>query len=158
MTDRPCRFSILRAAACGVAFAALAACATERGAPDPSTETEERRPVLLTTADGLVIEDVRVGEGDPCPPGATVVVRYTGTLPDGTVFDSTDSRGRAMTFELPRLIRGWQQGVPGMRPGGVRKLTIPYALAYGEQGRPPRIPPRADLMFEIELISFEPAR
>lgn len=156
MTHRNHAVSLARAVLLGAVVALLGACASDQRAAAP--DADDPQPVLLTTADGLTIEDVRVGEGEPCPPGATVTVLYTGTLADGTVFDSTDARARAMTFELSRLIRGWQIGVPGMRPGGVRKLTIPYALAYGEAGRPPRIPPRADLMFEIELISFEPAR
>ncbi|TVQ64384.1 MAG: FKBP-type peptidyl-prolyl cis-trans isomerase [Phycisphaerales bacterium] len=137
------------------AAAGAASNGVQNGAQHEARHAPEA-PTSRTTEDGLVIEDVRVGTGAVCPPGATVTVFYSGALADGTVFDSTDARGRPMTFELARLIRGWQEGVPGMRIGGVRRLTIPYPLAYGEQGRPPRIPARAELTFEIELIDFEP--
>ncbi len=100
----------------------------------------------------LIIEDVQVGEGTECPSGATVQVHYTGTLMDGTKFDSSKDRGEPITFPLNNLIQGWQEGIPGMKVGGTRKLTIPYAKAYGERGAPPSIPPRSDLIFEIELL------
>lgn len=99
----------------------------------------------------LQIEDVQQGSGTECRPGATVKVHYTGTLMDGTVFDS--SKGSSpIEFPLNNLIEGWQKGIPGMKVGGTRKLTIPYRMAYGERGSPPVIPPRADLVFEIELL------
>lgn len=100
----------------------------------------------------LVVEDLTEGSGPECPPGATVNVHYKGTLMDGTVFDSSYDRGQPIDFPLANLIPGWQQGIPGMKVGGKRKLTIPYALGYGERGSPPVIPPRADLVFEIELL------
>lgn len=98
------------------------------------------------------IEDIEVGGGDECPPNATVDVHYRGTLMDGTEFDSSYGRGDPISFPLQNLIEGWQDGIPGMRVGGKRKLTIPYAKAYGEMGSPPAIPPRSDLIFEIELL------
>ena len=100
----------------------------------------------------IIIEDIEVGTGDECPRGATVQVHYTGTLMDGTKFDSSKDRGEPITFPLGNLIQGWQEGIPGMKVGGTRVLTIPYAKAYGERGAPPAIPPRADLKFEIELL------
>lgn len=100
----------------------------------------------------IQIEDIQVGGGTECPPGATVNVHYKGTLMDGTVFDSSYDRGEPVRFPLANLIPGWQKGIPGMKVGGKRKLTIPYADAYGERGSPPVIPPRADLVFEIELL------
>ncbi len=100
----------------------------------------------------LEIEDMQVGAGPECPAGATVNVHYKGTLMDGTVFDSSYERGEPVEFPLRNLIPGWQKGIPGMKVGGKRKLTVPYALAYGEHGSPPVIPPRADLLFEIELL------
>ena len=108
---------------------------------------------------GVVVEDLKLGEGSECKPGATVTINYHGTLKDGgTMFDSTRGKQPA-TFPLNRLIKGWQQGVPGMKPGGIRRLTIPYAQAYGENGRPPVIPAKADLVFIIELIGVvEPTK
>jgi len=100
----------------------------------------------------IIIEDIEVGTGDECPQGATVQVHYTGTLMDGTKFDSSKDRGEPITFPLGNLIQGWQEGIPGMKVGGTRQLTIPYAKAYGEHGSPPVIPPRADLKFKIELL------
>ena len=100
----------------------------------------------------IIIEDLTVGDGEECPPGATVNVHYTGTLMDGTKFDSSHDRGEPITFPLGNLIQGWQEGIPGMKVGGKRKLTIPYAKAYGEQGHPPAIPARSDLIFEIDLL------
>lgn len=108
---------------------------------------------------GVIVEDLKIGEGSECKPGATVTINYHGTLKDGgTMFDTTRGKQPA-TFPLNRLIKGWQQGVPGMKPGGIRRLTIPYAQAYGENGRPPVIPAKADLVFIIELIGVvEPAK
>ena len=100
----------------------------------------------------LIIEDLVTGDGAECEPGAVVNVHYKGTLMDGTVFDSSYDRGQPIEFPLDNLIRGWQKGIPGMKVGGKRKLTVPHADAYGERGSPPVIPPRADLIFEIELL------
>jgi len=103
---------------------------------------------------GLIIEDLTTGTGPACPPGATVTIHYRGTLMNGTEFDSSIG-GKPATFPLGSLIQGWQVGIPGMMAGGKRKLTIPYALAYGERGSPPVIPAKSDLIFEIELFSFK---
>lgn len=102
----------------------------------------------------LIIEDLNSGDGMECPQGATVEVHYKGTLMDGTVFDSSYDRGESINFPLNNLIQGWQEGIPGMKVGGKRKLTIPYAKAYGEFGSPPAIPAKADLIFEIELLGL----
>lgn len=103
----------------------------------------------------MIIEDLVVGTGPAAHKGAAVVVHYRGTLKsDGSEFDSSYKRGQPAAFPLANLIKGWQEGIPGMKPGGKRKLTIPYALAYGEAGRPPTIPPKSDLVFEIELVDF----
>ncbi len=100
----------------------------------------------------LIIEDTVVGDGAECPPNATVNVHYKGMLMDGTVFDSSYDRGESINFPLNNLIQGWQEGIPGMKIGGKRTLTIPFAKAYGEHGSPGAIPPRSDLIFEIELL------
>lgn len=103
---------------------------------------------------GLIVEDLVVGTGDECPRGAKVTIHYRGTLKDGTEFDSSYSRGQPATFPLANLIRGWQEGIPGMKIGGKRRLTIPYPMAYGEAGRPPKIPAKSDLIFDIEMLGF----
>jgi peptidylprolyl isomerase len=127
-------------------------------APAPATAPPAAVPAVEAPApreDGLVIEDLQIGDGPSVPKGAAVVVHYKGTLKsDGTEFDSSYKRGQPAAFPLQNLIKGWQEGIPGMKPGGKRKLTVPYALAYGENGRPPVIPPKADLVFEIELVDF----
>jgi FKBP-type peptidyl-prolyl cis-trans isomerase len=99
---------------------------------------------------GMKIWDATVGSGPEVKPGGEVTIHYTGWTTDGKVFDSSKKRGQPITFPLNRLIQGWQEGVPGMKPGGIRRLVIPYQLGYGERGSPPDIPPR---IFEIELIS-----
>jgi FKBP-type peptidyl-prolyl cis-trans isomerase len=110
---------------------------------------------VITTPSGLKIEDNVVGTGKQCPPGARVKVHYRGTLMNGTEFDSSYSRNQPIEFPLGGVIQGWQEGVPGMKVGGKRRLTIPYKLAYGEAGSPPDIPPRSDLIFEIELLEVK---
>jgi peptidylprolyl isomerase len=109
---------------------------------------------MPTLPNGLIIEDTLEGEGDPCPKGAVITIHYRGTLMNGKEFDSSYP-GVPVTFPLRRLITGWQEGIPGMKCGGKRKLTIPWQMAYGEDGAPPDIPGRANLIFEIELFEFK---
>jgi FKBP-type peptidyl-prolyl cis-trans isomerase len=101
---------------------------------------------------GLKIWDVKEGKGDAVKAGAKVKVHYTGWNLDGKIFDSSVQRGEPIEFGLNQVIKGWTNGVPGMKPGGVRRLYIPSALAYGERGAGRAIPPNADLVFEIELL------
>lgn len=102
----------------------------------------------------LEIVEVKVGTGAEAVSGKTVSVHYTGTLTNGSKFDSSKDRGDPFNFKLGagQVIKGWDQGVAGMKIGGVRKLTIPSDLAYGDRGFPPVIPPKATLLFEIELL------
>ena len=107
----------------------------------------------ITTESGLVILDLVVGEGEEAIPGKTVTVNYTGKLENGEQFDT--SIGRA-PFSFPlgagRVIKGWDEGVAGMKVGGQRKLTIPPELAYGTRGAGNVIPPNATLIFDVELL------
>lgn len=107
-----------------------------------------------TTPSGLKYEDVKVGTGDAAETGKTVSVHYTGWLTDGKKFDSSKDRGQPFEFPLGggRVIKGWDEGVKGMKVGGVRKLTIPPELGYGARGAGGAIPPNATLVFEVELL------
>jgi protein-disulfide isomerase len=106
---------------------------------------------------GLVVTDLVTGNGREARKGDTLIVQYTGTLTDGTVFDSSKKYGQPFTFTLGAgmVIKGWDQGLLGMKVGGKRKLQIPPDLAYGDRGSPPIIAPRSTLLFEIELVSVK---
>ncbi|NOK37148.1 FKBP-type peptidyl-prolyl cis-trans isomerase [Corallococcus exercitus] len=102
----------------------------------------------------LKTEDVKVGTGTEAVAGKRVTVHYVGTLTDGKKFDNSRDRGQGFTFSLGagQVIQGWDQGVAGMKVGGVRKLTIPPELGYGSRGAAGVIPPNATLLFEVELL------
>ncbi|ATB43942.1 FKBP-type peptidyl-prolyl cis-trans isomerase [Cystobacter fuscus] len=102
----------------------------------------------------LQVEDTKVGTGTEAVAGKTVTVHYVGTLTNGSKFDSSRDRKEGFTFRLGagQVIKGWDQGVAGMKIGGVRKLTIPPDLGYGARGFPPVIPPNSTLLFEVELL------
>lgn len=102
----------------------------------------------------LQIEDIKVGTGVEAKAGQHVTVHYVGTLTNGSKFDSSRDRGKGFGFQLGagQVIKGWDLGVAGMKVGGVRKLTIPAPLAYGDRGFPPVIPPGSTLVFEVELL------
>jgi peptidylprolyl isomerase len=109
-------------------------------------------PNLKELEGGLKYRDVKEGTGEPVKPGASITIHYTGWTVDGNVFDSSRKSGAPATFSLGGLIPGWQQGIPGMKPGGIRKLVIPASLGYGARGAGRDIPPNATLVFEIELV------
>ena len=109
-----------------------------------------------TTESGLQTEEIRIGNGAEAQAGQFVSVHYTGWLTDGNKFDSSKDRDEPFEFPLGQqnVIAGWDEGVQGMRVGGVRKLTIPPHLGYGARGAGGVIPPNATLVFEVELLDI----
>lgn len=112
---------------------------------------------IITTATGLQYVDQIIGTGAEAKSGMNVSVHYTGWLTNGTKFDSSKDRGQPFEFQLGagRVIRGWDEGVAGMKIGGKRKLTIPSELGYGARGAGNIIPPNATLVFEVELLGLK---
>jgi len=117
---------------------------------------EETTPegTVVTTSSGLQYVDLTVGKGPTAQAGQTVTVHYTGWLENGKKFDSSVDRGQPFSFPLGagRVIKGWDEGVQGMKVGGKRKLTIPSNLGYGARGAGGVIPPHATLLFDVELL------
>ena len=111
----------------------------------------------ITTASGLKYVDRLVGGGASPSPGKQVTVHYTGTLENGKKFDSSVDRGQPFTFAIGtgQVIKGWDEGVQGMKVGGKRKLTIPSNLGYGARGAGGLIPPHATLVFDVELLGVQ---
>lgn len=115
----------------------------------------------VTTPSGLKYTDTKVGSGDAIKTGQTAVVHYTGWLDDngkpGTKFDSSRDRGQPFTFPVGggQVIKGWDEGVAGMKVGGQRRLIIPSTLGYGARGAGGVIPPNATLIFDVELLEIK---
>jgi FKBP-type peptidyl-prolyl cis-trans isomerase FkpA len=112
---------------------------------------------IVTTASGLKYEELKEGTGEAAKKGDNVEVHYTGWLKDGKKFDSSVDRGKPFVFKLGAgmVIKGWDEGVQGIKVGGKRKLYIPPELGYGQRGAGAVIPPNADLIFEVELLRIK---
>lgn len=104
----------------------------------------------------LQVIDLEAGTGIEVQPGATITAHYTGALcKNGIIFQSSHDFGKAVTFGLNQVIAGWTEGVPGMKVGGMRRLVIPSAMAYGSARAASNIPPNSDLVFDIELVDIK---
>ena len=142
-----------------LAFALLSATflfaqtATHRPAtPGPSKVTGDG----VKTSSGLQYWDIKVGSGEEAKEGSNVKVHYTGWLTTGKKFDSSiGSQPFAFTIGRGEVIKGWEEGVAGMKVGGKRQLRIPPELAYGEDGHPPQIPPNSTLIFDVQLVAVK---
>jgi len=138
---------------------ALVLCSCSKAPPEPTSDYKPTEaPPLPPGPDKLEKVDEKVGDGAEAKTGDKVKVHYTGTLMNGKEFDS--SRGKepfSFTLGGGQVIKGWDEGVPGMKVGGKRKLTIPWEMAYGEKGSGEKIPPKAALKFDIELLEIEGA-
>jgi peptidylprolyl isomerase len=127
--------------------------------PSPSPPATGETHAVASEGEKLVITVIASGSGPEAKTGDVVEVNYVGTLVDGTVFDSTTKAGRGpfrFKLGLGMVIKGWEQGVVGMKVGEQRRLVIPPALAYGERGRPPTIPAGASLVFDVEMLAINP--
>jgi FKBP-type peptidyl-prolyl cis-trans isomerase len=139
--------------------------------PAPSSTTAESAPLKVTeyasapstakgetkmTAHGVKYETLKEGTGAELKPGQSGKFLYEGKLEDGTVFDSTAAGKQPRIFRIGvgELTKGWEEAIPGMKAGETRKLTVPPELGYGKSGRPPKIPPNATLIFEVELVQI----
>jgi FKBP-type peptidyl-prolyl cis-trans isomerase len=123
---------------------------------DTNNNEFEGQEITQPESEELKTETLKQGTGEECKSGDTVSVHYTGTLTDGTKFDSSLDRGKPFSFTLGagQVIKGWDLGVAGMKIGEQRRLVIPSELGYGERGAGSAIPPNATLIFEVELLEI----
>ena len=142
-----------------IAALALAQTATRKHAPAhrATTGPTHVNGAPITTASGLEYWNIKMGTGALAIPGKKVKVDYTGWLTNGKKFDSSVGTGQPYEFTLGNgeVIKGWDEGIQGMKVGGKRQLRIPPQLAYGEQGHPPVIPPNSTLIFDVQLVGAE---
>jgi FKBP-type peptidyl-prolyl cis-trans isomerase len=144
--------AVLIGAACIPVVAAVVLVILTTVAADNSKDGD-----VITTPSGLKYVELKIGDGTEAKEGSTVKVHYTGKLENGTKFDSSLDRGEPydVTIGKSSVIKGWHIGLQGMKVGGRRKLIIPPDLGYGADGRPPKIPPNATLIFEVEVVDMK---
>ena len=125
--------------------------------PPSDAKPDTAGPEWKKNASGLEYQEIQIGEGTEAKAGMTVDVHYTGWLLDGTKFDSSVDRGKPFSFHLGagEVIRGWDEGVAGMKVGGKRKLRIPSEMGYGARGAGGVIPGNATLVFDVELLGLK---
>jgi len=138
----------------GAALTAPLSAAEAPKAAAPAAAKPETK--VVTLPDGLQYEDLKVGTGPEVATGQTVQMRYTGTFTDGKVFDTNVGKEPyPVTLGAGHVIKGWDEGIPGMKVGGKRRLMVPADLAYGKRGYPGFIPPDTNLVFEVEVLSVK---
>jgi len=149
-------------AAIAIVFATTAGFVLAQSEAKKSADSTTDAPTKVTgagvkTDSGLQYWDIRVGNGDVAKEGSHVRVHYTGWLTTGKKFDSSVDAGKPFDFRIGNgeVIKGWEEGVAGMRVGGKRQLRIPPGLGYGADGYPPDIPPNATLIFDIKLLGVQ---
>jgi FKBP-type peptidyl-prolyl cis-trans isomerase FkpA len=133
---------------------AAAAAEVEKKASQPFLEKAAKEKGAQKTASGLIYQEITPGTGEQPKATDKVKVHYTGTLMDGTVFDSSVQRGQPATFPLSGVIKCWTEGLQMMKVGGKSKLICPSDIAYGDRGSPPKIKPGATLIFDVELLEI----
>ena len=144
-----------------VVAAAVALLLSQQRAPAPAVAfcdaLPKFAPVAAASITALKTEDLLVGTGETAQAGRQAVMNYIGYLPDGKSFDSSCTAGRPFDLSLGagQVIQGWEQGIPGMKVGGHRRLFIPSSLAYGERGAGGVIPPNSPLIFDVELVAVQ---
>lgn len=154
--EAPAAAEVTAAAPAETAPTAEAPAAPATDAATPAADTAAPETSSGTTPGGTQYVDVKVGTGPAATVGSTVVVHYTGTLTDGTKFDSSRDRNTPfpVTIGTTPVINGWTEGLVGMKAGGVRKLTIPADQAYGSEAKGP-IPPNSTLLFDVEVLEVK---